>query len=258
MVKKMTNSELKVMLDYDYKGRENYLLMPNEVIEKLVKDEEFYNVKAPHVAVAYTYLFLITWLYRYGKYGKMELNDTTKKAIFKIMGIAETSKEYDYIIKKDGVLDRLGITETLSFTKAPMYWSADEDGNYSFPQFYLFEDMNDEYKEIWFKGTTTKRRQIKEPLLATGFRNPLNEEGCEEDYNGTFFDEGKQFTLMVGMDAFIKCMTTTDLGINAFYVLSFIRSRYGKNGEVSISLDTISDLSGIKSTTRGVKDAKSV
>lgn len=246
----LTKLEFIEMVVYDYKGRENYLLMPNEIIGMLVKDEKLIKVNAPHVAVAYTYVFLITWLYRYAKYGKMELSDTTDKAIKKIMGISETSKEYNYIFKKGGVLDRLGLTATHSFNKAPINWYPVEEGDFSIIEFQLFEEMFEEIKQIWTGGETLKRRQVKEPLLATGFRNPFNEEGCEEDYNGTFFEGGKEYTHMVGMDAFIKCMTTGDLGINAFYMLSFIRSRYGANDGVSISLETISEESGIKPTTR--------
>jgi hypothetical protein len=246
---RLTKLELERIIEYDYKGRENYLLMPNEVIEMLVKDEELNRAKAPHVAVAYTYLFLITWLYRYAKYGVMELENTTNKAIFRIMGIAETSKEYYYIIKKGGVLDRLGLTATHSFTKAPMSWYFLEEEDYNFIEFELFEEMDVEIKQIWTEGASLKRRQVKEPLLATGYRNPFNEEDVEA-FNGTFNEYGKEYTHMVGMDAFIKCVTTEDLGINAFYMQSFLRSRYGKNTDVSISLETISAESGLKSGTR--------
>lgn len=232
-----------------YNREENYLLMPNEIFGMLVKDVELNQKKAPHVAFAYTYTFLITWLYRYTKYGQLELNNVSKKAIFKIMGIAETSKEYDYIIKKGGVLDRLGITMTHSFTQAPITWFFEEEGKHDFIQFNFFEDLNEEIKRMMVNGATLKRRHIKEPLLATGYRNPLNEE-IPEVFNGTFFEGGKEYTHMVGMDAFIKCMTTQNLGFNAFYLLSFLRSRYGKNTYVNISLETISEESGIKPTTR--------
>ncbi|WP_052728571.1 hypothetical protein [Domibacillus tundrae] len=252
MGKRLTEKELKMMIDYN--DKENYLLMPNEIIEILVKDKELNKVKAPHIAVAYIYVFLVTWLYRYAKYGMMELDNVTDKAIKKIMGIAETSSEYTYIFKKGGVLDRLGITATHSFKKAPVEWFPDEDGDYGFPQFAFFEEWDEELRKLWTNGEKLKRRQIKEPLLATGYRNPLNEEdikkGEETDYNGTFYEGGKEYTHMVGMDAFIKCMTTEGLGINAFYMLSFLRSRYGKNTDVSISLETISAESGIKPSTR--------
>jgi hypothetical protein len=246
----LTKSELEGIVEYDYKGRENYLLMPNEVIEMLVKDEELNRTNAPHVAVAYTYVFLITWLYRYAKYGSVELENTTQKAILKIMSISETNKEYSYIFKKGGVLDRLGVTATHSFAKAPVRWFPDEVGDYGFPQFMFFEEWDDEIKNILTGGASLKRRQVKEPQLATGYRNPLNKEDEVDGYNGTFYDNGKEYTHMVGMAAFIKCVTTEDLGINAFYMLSFLRSRYGKNTHVSISLDTISAESGMKPSTR--------
>ncbi|AEN89210.1 hypothetical protein BMWSH_2328 [Priestia megaterium WSH-002] len=224
--------------------------MPNEVIGMLVKDEELNKKKAPHVAFAYTYLYIITWLYRYAKYGVMSFEEITKPAILKIMGVAETSSEYNYIIKRGGVLDRLGLTATLSYTEAPISWWTYKEDKHGFPEFTYFNDLEETSRQIILNGQTTKHRQIKEPLLATGFRNPFNEEGCEEDYNGTFYDEGKQYTHQIGFDVFIECMTNEDLGINAFYLYAFLRSRYGANTDVSIALETISEESGLKPTTR--------
>ncbi|WKA53439.1 hypothetical protein [Planococcus shixiaomingii] len=248
MVQRLKKSELKGILQYDKK--ENYLLMPNEVIKILVNDEALNEKKAPHVAFAYTYLYLVTWLYRYAKYGVMNFKEITKPAIFNMMGVSETSSEFNYIIKKCGVLDRLDLTTTLSYTEAPISWSTNKEDNHGFPEFTYFKDLEKMTKEYILNGQTTKRLQIKEPLLATGFRNPLGEEEGGENYNGTFYEEGKQFTHQIGFDVFIKCMTNRDLGINAFYLYAFLRSRYGTNTDVSIALETISKESGLKPTTR--------
>lgn len=236
------------MVEYDKK--ENYLLMPNEVFEILVKDDELNKKNAPHIAFAYSYLFLITWFYRYAKYGVMNFQDITKPAIFKLMGISSTSKEYDYIIKKGGVLDRLGLTDTLSYPKAPIRWRTTEDDGHGFPEFAYFNELEESTKQLMLNGQTTKRLQIKEPLLATGFRNPLNQEGCEEEYNGTFFEEGKQYTHMIGFEVFIACMTNNKLGYTAFYLYAFMKARMGANLNVSISLDGITKYSGILPSSR--------
>lgn len=248
MKKRLNKLELKRIVQYS--NKENYLLVPNEVLEILVKDEKLNEKKAPHLAFAYTYLYLITWLYRYAKYGVMGLEDITKSSIFKMMGISETSKEYDYIIKKGGVLDRLGLTATLSYTKAPIGWCTNKEERHGFPEFTYFYELEDISKQIILNGQTTKRRQIKEPLLATGFRNPFNEEGCEEDYNGTFYEEGKQYTHQVGFDVFMECMTNPKLGFVSFYLYAFIKTRMGARTEVNISLDGITKYSGILPTTR--------
>ncbi|MEK4871222.1 hypothetical protein [Niallia sp. FSL W8-1348] len=248
MVKRLTKLELKGIVQYD--NKENYLLMPNEVIEMLVKDEELNKKKAPHVAFAYTYLYMITWLYRYAKYGVMSFEDVTKSAILKMMGIAETSSEYNYIVKKGGVLDRLGLTATLSYTEAPINWWTNEEDSHGFPEFTYFYELEETIKQMILNGQTTKRRQFKEPLLATGYRNPLNEEEGEEAYNGTFYEGGKEYTHLVGFDVFLECITNPSLGFVAFYLYAFIKVRMGANTEVSISLEGITKYSGILPTTR--------
>ncbi|MCK6259504.1 hypothetical protein LCY76_23315 [Fictibacillus sp. KIGAM418] len=88
----------------------------------------------------------------------------------------------------------MGLIATLSYTEASINWSTNKKEGHGFPDFMYFFELGDISKQNILNGQTTKRRQIKEPLLATGFRNPLSEEGCEEDYNGTFYDEGKHYT----------------------------------------------------------------
>lgn len=248
MVQRITKAELKYMVEYNEK--ENYLLIPNEVFKMLIKDDELNKKKAPHIAFAYSYLFLITWLYRYAKYGVMSFQNITKPEIFKLLGVSRTSKEYDYIIKKGGILDRLNLTSTLSYTEAPIRWRTTEEDGHGFPEFSYFNELEGSTKQLMLNGQSTKRLQIKEPLLATSFRNPLNQEGGEEEYNGTFYEEGKQYTHMVGFEVFIECMTNSNLGFTAFYLYAFIKARMGANSTVSISLEGITKYSGILPSTR--------
>ncbi|TRZ37010.1 hypothetical protein CEQ21_16070 [Niallia circulans] len=248
MEKKIKKSILKKKLLYS--SKENYLLMPNELMDIFINDTELNEKKAPHVAFAYTYLYFITWLYRYAKYGEMTFEDITKASIFEVIGVSKTSKEYDYIVKKDGVLDRLGLTSTLSYINAPIIWMINKEEGHGFPEFYYFYELEKEVKDKILEGQTTKRRQIKEPLLATGFRYPKNEDGCEEKYNGTFYDGGKEYTHMVGFDVFIKCMTEPKLGYVAFYLYAFLKARIGANTVVNISLEGITKYSGILPSTR--------
>lgn len=248
MVTKLTKSKLKETMGYNKK--EHYLLMPNEVFEIMVKDVELNRKNAPHIAFAYSYLFLITWLYRYAKYGMMASQDITKANLFRLLGVSSTSKEYDYIIKKAGVLDRLGLTATLSYTEAPIRWRTTEEDRHGYPEFFCFNELDESIKKIMLNGQTTKRLQIKEPLLATGFRNPLNESGCDEEYNGTFYEEGKQYTHLIDFEVFLECMSNKKLGYSAFYLYAFMKSRMGADSVVAISLDGITKYSGVLPSTR--------
>lgn len=239
----ITKQELETVLQFN-KKYENYLLMPNEVIEKLVKCKELEDSTA--VAVAYAYTYLITYMYRYAKYGVMAFEETSVKGIKKMLGLSPTNNTYDYIIKKGGVLDQLGITKTLSMTQSPIAVWVDMEHDFEFPEFQLFADLEDETKEIILNGQTMKKRTFKYPVLALEEREPIEGLAC----NGTIFGAGKDYTHMIPMEAFLKCMSNPELGATAFYLYAFIRARYGKNKSVQISLNGISDNSGIRPTTR--------
>jgi hypothetical protein len=241
MAKRLSKQELKGMVAFDEK--ENYLLMPNNIFDILSQDEELMSAKAPHVAIAYTYTYYITWLYRYAKYGVMELENTSDKKIKRVLGLAETNKEINYIIKKNGVLDRLGITKTLSFLEAPVRWYFWEDDT-TIPEWILFKEVNDDLRDIG-KNVNIKRKQIKEPLLATSER----EVGDGNVFNGTFYD--KEYTHQMPFEVFTECMTNPELGCTAFYIYGYIASLCGLNdGHVSVSVETISKKTGIRHTTR--------
>lgn len=241
---KLNKEELRKMVEFNRK-HENFLLMPNEVIEMLVKDEELTDGTA--IAVAYSYIFLITWLYRYTKYGALSFDTINVKGIKTMLGLSPTNNTYDYIIKKGGILDRLKITETHNFNEAPITVWVDKEDNYGYPEFTYFKELEDDSKAYSLNGQTTKKKTIKEPLLATGMRKPLGEE--EEEYNGTFFEGGKEFTHMIPFEAFLECITNPKLGCEAFYLYSFVQCRMGGGEVVSISQEGIMKNSGFKSTS---------
>lgn len=230
---------------------EYYLLMPNEIFNLLIKDEELNDKKSPDVAFAYSYLTLITWLYRYTKYGTIETKNLTQKSLLLYLGISLNSKEYSYITKKDGILDNLGLTNTLSFKDAPISWElvSDDYSNeitFTYIKDYceILNNINSDYS-IDTNLKSPKRFHFKFPILAIEQREVNRLELC-----GTFSSGGKDYTHNADFRAFIECMSNKKLGYKAFYLLSFLKSRMGANKEVEISLEGISKYSGFKPTTR--------
>src|SRR5699024_9742820 len=168
MEKIKNTRELREILNYD--DKENYLLMPNEVMEML-KDSELKDARGEHIAVAYSYLYLTTWMYRYAKYSDIDPLYTTTKGLKNILGVSPTSVSYNYIIKKNGLLDELGLTRTESFTEAPVQWEFNPDDK-EFIDFTLFNELSDDLQKVMSGGQSVKRRQIKYPVLALENRTP--------------------------------------------------------------------------------------
>ena len=215
--KKYSEKELKEVLAYDEK--ENFLLMPNEAIKMIAKADELkVGDSSEHIAVAYSYLYLNTWMYRYAKYGQVDLDVTTVKGMKSVIGVSPTGVSFDYIFKKNGVLDELGLTETKPFNQAPMQWGMDETDK-EMIDFMLFEDMSKDMREIFTNGKSMKRRQIKYPVMALEKRTPLHDFEC----NGTFYGGGKDYTHQVSFNAFISVWQLKNLEqLVSIYTHSFV------------------------------------
>ena len=242
MEKIKNTKELREVLSFD--DKENYLLVPNEVIE-ILKESELKDARGEHIAVAYSYLYLTTWMYRYAKYSEINLLYTTTKGLKNILGLSPTSVSYNYIIKKNGLLDELGLTRTESFTEAPVQWEFSHDDK-EFIDFTLFNELSDDLQKTMCGGHSVKRRQIKYPVLALESITPYDD---DFESSGAFFGGGKERTHRISFEAFMKCVTTEDLGVIGFYLYSFIRSRYGNGKNVQISIKGIVRESGLAETT---------
>lgn len=226
-----------------FKEKESFLLMPNEVIPMIVKCEQIESKqeKAKAISFAYTYLFISTWMYRYAKYGVVNMEIQSVKGLKRLAGISETTKTLDFIIKKNGMLDQLGLTETIPYKEAPIKWGLDENNN---PVFEYFKSLDKEVIALIEKDFSLKRRQLKKPLLAT---NQRKETLYKNAIDGTFFD-GKDYTHNVDILTLFKCLSEDDLGVVGFYLHCFLNSRIMEKS-VQISIFTIAKESGLSEKT---------
>jgi hypothetical protein len=193
-----------------------------------IHNEIFVEVKqlGSHAAFAYTYYYLICWLYRYAKYGELNID---VKMIKEILGYNPTNKKLDYLIKKGGVLDEIGLTETS--TDYPLVWTF-IDGDL---EFTMLSDFDDEIRKMYLKQKG-KNYKVKVPVKALS----RNEE------NGTFYDIG--YTHEVTFDLFANCMEG-DLGCSGFYLYGYLKYRCDKFGEYSCPLDRLGEEIGMSKNT---------
>src|SRR5690554_6347237 len=88
----------------DYINREDrtvniHIQIFDDLLSWLRKGE----IKKVHdIPVIFTYWWLINYLWKYAKYGEIEIGVTDIK---KMLKLSPTTKSYDYIIKKGGLLD---------------------------------------------------------------------------------------------------------------------------------------------------------
>lgn len=222
--------DIKRYLQYD--ELEYKVFMPNEIFVDL----KFLHEKgSSHVAFTYSYYYLKCWLYRYAKYGLMNINT---KAIKEILGYSPIYKEIDYIIKKNGILDKLNYT--LSDNDYPISWTLDNLNNLEFTMFSeLDKDM---IKEV--RDRIGKNFKYKIPVKGLWRTEESKNESIED---GTFFDISN--THMVSFEIFTYCMENKDLGCIGFYLYSYLKYRIQWFEEFTSSIERISNDTGIKQTS---------
>ncbi|MCC3645831.1 hypothetical protein JGK52_03915 [Cytobacillus oceanisediminis] len=212
----MKFEEIEELLQYNEK--EFKIFIANEVFEDLkgaIKN-------SPHLAFAYSYLFIITWLYRYAKHMSRDgLIDNGK--IKEILGYNSMTKGLDYIIKKNGLLDKLGYTITSK--DFPIAWTFNQ---FEGLEFLMYSEQK-ELLEVW---ELPRKYSIKYPVKA--FERTLDEAGNIEQ-EGTFFEV--ENTHMIPFEVFMYCMDNKDIGTIGFYLYSYIKRMndfYADGWDISI------------------------
>ena len=174
----MKFEEIKELLQYT--DGESKIYMPNEIFEDLKSVIK----NSPHLAFAYSYIYLVHWLYRYTKYTSSK-SIITNEHIKEILGYNSKTKGLDYLIKKNGLLDELGYT--LTTNDIPLHWKYDK---YDGLEFTLLHDSIAEELEInpsLTKGDILKVYQIPRKynvkLPVKAFDRYSN-----DDIDGTFYE----------------------------------------------------------------------
>ncbi|TXK75440.1 hypothetical protein [Paenibacillus sp. N3.4] len=217
---------------FDYTNKETTLYMPNEIFDDLLSSENLED--SSHIAFAYSYVYLCTWLYRYCKYYYYE--KMTQDKIKQILGYAKTNKTLDYMIKKDGVLETLGYLETT--TDFPILLSIDD----GFLDFYTNEQNK---ADCPIRLDNYKNFKVKLPIKAF---HRTQESVEERVLDGTYYDVYK--THLIPFEVFMYCMSYAEINTVGFYLYAFLKHKNDlfTNG-VDISLQRIMEETGIKATT---------
>lgn len=198
---------MKISEKLHYNNMENNIYLPNEIFTDIQKSLDT-GIKR---AFAYSFYYLVTYLYRYAKYKHDDVNFGQKELVSLLGYSPSNMAKVNPIIKSGGILEGLGyITNTTDF---PIDWTMDEDGHLT------FTNVKEARKQsvtpnLYDKGKTYK---IKKPLKA--FHRTI-ESLHEEVYDGTFYEVFN--THKIPVKHFMACMDCGDLGTVGFYLYSYI------------------------------------
>ena len=260
--------QLKRKLDY-HEG-ESKIFLPNSIFEELSYNIDITESKrgSEHIAYAYSYVYLISYLYRYAKYCKHLYKEEELK---EILQTPKDNKHKAYITKKGGVLNQLKYIEKEK--DYPILVHYNEFGiagllfrkNYGDkvePIFHMNSELiesfgGDDFIPPNVTKTLTKNHTINFPYRA--FHAPtkyVDDDGkLIQNLNPTQFDnEGYFFnvedTHSIEIEVFMFCMSREDLGTLGFYLYAFLKHKTDifKRG-FDCSKKKMSELTGIKPTS---------
>lgn len=212
-----------------FNSQESSLYMPNEVFDDLQRGIE----KSVHIPFAYAYYYLISWLYRYAKYGNINIDN---KMIKRILGYNPTYQEINYLIKKNGILDSMEYTSTVK--DYPVSWTFENNEL----EFMLLSDFDKEMQK-YINGTRSRKYSIKFPTK--GFHRQVD---TNDILDGTFYEISN--THSVPFEVFAFCMSKKEIGCTGFYIWCYLqmKNQMYENG-YDVSLDGLTHETGVAKRT---------
>ncbi|MCR8659315.1 hypothetical protein [Paenibacillus endoradicis] len=209
-----TKSEMTNLLGVSEKQHEVY--MPNEIFNDLTeafKENELQGKTSTHIAFAYSYYFLANYMWRYARYrhvddksGESPINEGLIK---QILGFPAKSEQYTYLTKnKSGLLQNLGYIR--KETDKPCRYFYENNGKKEVV--FVYES---DYPEVYGNN---KNWKVSMPVKGIWRYEESELDNCED---GTFYMIQK--THKIDIDVFIYCMTDAELGVEGFYLYSFLK-----------------------------------
>lgn len=179
---------------------------------------------------AFAYYCLITYLWKYSKYGGSQTYSVAD--IKNILLISESTKVYDHIIKRDGVLDNAKFTETTR--DLPIATVFDEFNNI---QVQTLSSLNDKEYSNSFLERLGKRFYCKKPL------HQYERDGKE----GLLYSRDDAF--QVTSFEIIRFLLCKELSFDAFYLYMVFKLKFKmvKKDTMVISSSELEKYIGYKS-----------
>lgn len=137
-----------------------------------------------------------------------------QKQLKALLGVSEINKRLDYIIKKDGVLDQVGYTETT--LDYPLYWELNP-----LTRVVEFSTVNElKQSDILPYAINDRNYKIKKPVKAFHRTDKDRQEGL---LTGTFYDI--QNTHEIPVLVFQKLIQHPQIGVIGTYLYGFLKMK---------------------------------
>lgn len=214
---------------FDYEDELNRTIpMPNGLFREIKEWTVSGAVKSnQHQEFIYSYYWLLVYLWRYAKYHQHSI---TQKTIKQLLQYNPYEKRLDYLIKKNGILDMVGLTEVE--TDYPVSWNQKGDGELSFT---MLSEFNSDVQRM-IKADKPLKYAVKSPVRHIG-------NGIDD---GLFWSI--ENTHEIPAYVFKICMENEQLGCAGFYLYSILKyiedksSHFNKNSTFELGNETLENI----------------
>ena len=129
-------------------GSDAYVQLPNKVFRDLSTSIKNKNgsTNIQQSSFAYAYLVCVAFLYKYARFIDVD-NETylQNTDIKQILGYSKTTKSIDHIIKKDGILEKIGLVETTKSYPVSAEYGEDEYNKFKIREFVTVDTIDDSF-----------------------------------------------------------------------------------------------------------------
>lgn len=180
-------------------GNDAYVQIPNDIFRDLSKNikNKNGNTNIQQSSFAYAYIVCVSFLYKYAQF--VDVNNGTylqNTDIKQILGYSKSTKSIDHIIKRDGLLEKIGLLKTVKDYPVSVVYSEDEYNNVKIREFITLSMIDKNlpiYKTI--KNIVKNRNyEVKEPSFMFEYNGDV---GSLYNYSNTHKVTIKEFIKLI-------------------------------------------------------------
>lgn len=180
-------------------GGEAYVQIPNEIFKDLSTNIKSKNgsTNIQQSSFAYAYLICIVFLYKYAHFVDVDNGTYIQNTDIKqILGYSKSTKSIDKIIKKNGILEEIGLVETTKKYPVSVTYSNDEYNKMKVREFTTIDMIDESFPtyDIIKDVVKNKNYEIREPKFLFEYKDDV---GTLYDYSNTHRVTIKEFIKLV-------------------------------------------------------------
>jgi len=214
------------------------IYLPNNLFSQISNDVFEGKGDARKISFTYAYLAINSMLYKYATYV------TPEKAIGngdlkEILGYSKTTKSVDSIIKKDGLLDKSGITFTSkNFPIGYSYSNINHINKIPVRDMIMFDEVDEDVKNVLKNVIGRRKYEVKIPNFIH-----------QQENSTLYFLENTHELKLSELKFFIE---HESLSLTDFFLYMFLKSR-GKNNEFNktntMTYEIMSEITSMSTAT---------